>query len=200
MSGIWLLIHSQTSTVQALKFGNWYAISSHTGMDKQFHPTLYNVCNYLSMPGLKLNQKEARWQYSYGWRETSLNIVSLHWTNMWIFILIFHLTHGVMVNDISSDNLYNPLYDRSLIYEDGFLNVDALAKLVEMQLVIQYTIIIYTCHVYEYIQTLNAMNANIIYENLSLRFPLIRAWISHWISFREHAFNSLRPSDAYMRR
>ena len=26
------------------------------GMDKLFHPTLYNECNYLSMLGLKLNQ------------------------------------------------------------------------------------------------------------------------------------------------
>ena len=30
------------------------------GMDKQFHPTLYNGCNYLSMLGLKLNHVSKR--------------------------------------------------------------------------------------------------------------------------------------------
>ena len=39
-----LLIHSQTSMVKPLKFGNWLVISSD----------VYKGCNYLSMPGLKL--------------------------------------------------------------------------------------------------------------------------------------------------
>ena len=39
-----LLIHSQTSTVQLLKFG----------MDKSFHPTHYDGCNHSSMLALNL--------------------------------------------------------------------------------------------------------------------------------------------------
>ena len=46
-----LLIHSQTSTVAPLKYGN---------MDKLFHPTLYNGCNYIYMLGLKLNHVNKR--------------------------------------------------------------------------------------------------------------------------------------------
>ena len=42
--GMTLLIHSQTTTVAPLKFGNGY----------QFHPMLYDGCNYSSMLGLKL--------------------------------------------------------------------------------------------------------------------------------------------------
>ena len=45
-----LLIHSQTSTVQHMKFG----------IEKQFHPTLYNGCNYLSTLGSKLNHVSRR--------------------------------------------------------------------------------------------------------------------------------------------
>ena len=41
--GMKLLIHSQTSTVQPIEFGN-----------EQFHPTHYNGCNYLSMLWLNL--------------------------------------------------------------------------------------------------------------------------------------------------
>ena len=41
---IQLLIHSQTSTMPPLKFGDGWIISSH----------IYNGCNYLSMLGLKL--------------------------------------------------------------------------------------------------------------------------------------------------
>ena len=37
------------------------------GMDKQFHPTLYNGCNYLSMLGLKLNRVSKR-GYWPDWR------------------------------------------------------------------------------------------------------------------------------------
>ena len=40
-----LLIHSQTSTIVPLKFGNGYVF---------FYSTLYNDCNYLSVLGLKL--------------------------------------------------------------------------------------------------------------------------------------------------
>ena len=46
MCGIKLLIHSQTSIVQPLKFG----------MDNLFHSTLFRVCDYLSMLGLKFNR------------------------------------------------------------------------------------------------------------------------------------------------
>ena len=45
-----LFIHSETSTVVPLKLG----------MDKYFHPTLYNGCKYLSIPELKLNYVSKR--------------------------------------------------------------------------------------------------------------------------------------------
>ena len=52
LSKVWikLLINSSTSTVQLLSLG----------MDKEFHPTLYNGCNYLSMVGLDLNHVSKR--------------------------------------------------------------------------------------------------------------------------------------------
>ena len=45
-------------------------------MDKQFHPILYNGCNYLSMLGLKLNHvsKRGRWCFR-GWRPISRNSI-----------------------------------------------------------------------------------------------------------------------------
>ena len=57
-----LLIHSQTSTVQPLKFGNGYIIS----------PTLYWACDYLSMLGLKLihasqRPRQSRLHRSWYW-------------------------------------------------------------------------------------------------------------------------------------
>ena len=45
------------------------------GMDKWFHPTVYNGCNYLSMLGLKLNHvsKSGHWQH--------MQVIDLeHWT------------------------------------------------------------------------------------------------------------------------
>ena len=44
-----LFIHSQTSTVQLWKFGNW-----------KLHPTLSWACDYVSMLGLKLNHVSKR--------------------------------------------------------------------------------------------------------------------------------------------
>ena len=50
------------------------------GMDKYFHPTLYNGCNYLSMLGLKLNHvskwgsKSAKWD-NFDWTRATLNIL-----------------------------------------------------------------------------------------------------------------------------
>ena len=63
MYGMKLLIHSQTSTVQPLKFG----------MDKQFHPTLYNGCNYLSMLGIKLNHASERGPWE---RDSFISVVT----------------------------------------------------------------------------------------------------------------------------
>ena len=40
------------------------------GMDKSFHPTLYWACDYLSMPGLKLNyvsKRSPRYHYTSKW-------------------------------------------------------------------------------------------------------------------------------------
>ena len=45
-----LFIHSQTSTIQPLKFG----------MDKWLYPTLYWACGYLSIRGLKLIHVDKR--------------------------------------------------------------------------------------------------------------------------------------------
>ena len=45
-----LIIHSQTSAVQPLKFGNGYVI----------HSIFYKACDYLSMLGFKLNHVSKR--------------------------------------------------------------------------------------------------------------------------------------------
>ena len=49
------------------------------GMDKLFHPTLYQACNYLSMLGLKLNHvsKRGHWSCATSWSFARLPYMSL---------------------------------------------------------------------------------------------------------------------------
>ena len=63
--GMKLLIHSQTSTVQPLKFGN--VISSHTE---------YRACNYMSMLELKLNSISKRGHWS---KSSEVSNGPIHW-------------------------------------------------------------------------------------------------------------------------
>ena len=69
------LINSQTSTV----------VRWSLGMDKQFNPTLYNECNYLSMLCLKLNHVNKMGPSSCEGTVIILGIFHTHTHRKWVF-------------------------------------------------------------------------------------------------------------------
>ena len=87
-SGKKLLIISQTSMAQPLKFG----------MDMKFNPTLHNGCNYLSMLGWKIEhvtQRDPRHQWS-------IPDPNLHMTPMrfWHHMSYYYVTKWIMTSAI----------------------------------------------------------------------------------------------------
>ena len=81
------------------------------GMDKQFHPTIYNGCNYLSMPGLKFNHVSKRgpwWHVSMGLCMKDVAPMLTHWSYLFLALkpslyalvncVIIGLSNGLVSN------------------------------------------------------------------------------------------------------
>ena len=69
------------------------------GMDKWFHPTFYNECNYLSMLGLKLNHVSKR---SHWW--WTLNPAGSTYSDFTWFIMSIHYFTEILIHTLKLSN------------------------------------------------------------------------------------------------
>ena len=81
------------------------------GMDKQFHPTLYWACDYLSMLVLKLIRVSKRGPWWYNHNKTQQNLVHILWDILFYFDCLFWL---MCFNIFYTDGTYTIHYHHSL--------------------------------------------------------------------------------------
>ena len=86
--GMKLLIHSQTSMAQLLKFGNGLGISTHFLMDTITYPCWdYNGYNHLSMLGLKLKHVSKMGPRTFGHLGHNINIIQMVDSNLDLYTI-----------------------------------------------------------------------------------------------------------------